>query len=89
MLIMLTFLLYGVIVLGEERIMVRSFDSLRNSPRDFIKEVAVWLGLDPAFYDNYEFPSDNETYAVKNVRLQKFNVASAMFITSGISITVC
>lgn len=69
--------------LGEERIMVRSFDSLRNSPRDFIKEVAVWLGLDPAFYDNYEFPSDNETYGVKNVRLQKFNVAVRCLLPQG------
>jgi len=60
--------------LGSERIMVQSFDSFKTDPKAFTKCVASWLGLDPTFYDTYDFPSDNETYAVRNRFLQRINV---------------
>lgn len=69
--------------LGDERIMVRSFDSLRRSPKDFTKEIAAWLDLDPSFYDSYRFPSDNQTYAVKNIQLQRLNVAVRSLLPQG------
>jgi hypothetical protein len=60
--------------LGADRIMVQSFDSFKADPKAFTKQVAEWLGLDPTFYDTYDFPSDNETYAVRNKFLQRMNV---------------
>lgn len=61
--------------LGEGRIMVASFDELCADERAFTKRVAAWLGLDPAFYDSYAFPRENETYAPKNRALHRLNVA--------------
>jgi hypothetical protein len=61
--------------LGAERMRVRLFDDLVADPRGFTREIAAWLGLDPAFYDGYGFPRDNDTYAVKSPTLQRLNLA--------------
>ncbi|SLN64377.1 sulfotransferase domain-containing protein [Roseisalinus antarcticus] len=61
--------------LGTERMMVRSFDALRADPRGLMREVASWAGLDPAFYDDYDFPSENETYVPRSRALHRLNVA--------------
>lgn len=69
--------------LGEGRIMVASFDELCADERAFTKRVAAWLGLDPAFYDSYDFPRENETYAPKNRALHRLNVAVRGLIPRG------
>lgn len=61
--------------LGQDRMMVRGFDDLVSDPQRFVQEVAIWLGLDPAFYSTYDFPRENATYAPRNRRLQKLNLA--------------
>ncbi|TMM46744.1 sulfotransferase [Qipengyuania marisflavi] len=61
--------------LGEERMMVRGFDELLADEIGFTKSVAAWVGLDPAFYDSYTFPRENETYVPRNRALQRLNVA--------------
>ncbi|WDQ17482.1 sulfotransferase domain-containing protein [Rhodopirellula sp. P2] len=70
----ITFLDRWLSKLGPDRMMVRTFDELKMHPTHFVKQIAIWLGLDPAFYDTYHFPRDNETYQVKNRLLQKLNV---------------
>lgn len=69
--------------LGPERIMVRSFDTLKNDSKRLTQEVASWIGLDPAFYETYAFPRDNETYAVRNNALQRVNVALRELLPRG------
>lgn len=61
--------------LGEDRIMVASFDELVADQAGFTRRVAGWLGLDPSFYDDYAFPRENETYAPRNRALHRLNVA--------------
>lgn len=61
--------------LGDDRMMVASFDELLADEKEFTKKVAAWVGLDPAFYDTYDFPRENETYVPKNRTLQRLNVA--------------
>jgi hypothetical protein len=70
--------------LGADRIMVQSFDSFKADPKAFTKQLAAWLGLDPDFYDTYDFPSDNETYAVRNKLLQRINVVVRGLLPRGI-----
>lgn len=59
---------------GSERMTVRLFDDLKADPVGFTKDISKELGLDPTFFDTYEFPRDNETYAVKSPILQKLNL---------------
>ncbi|MGD9168500.1 MAG: sulfotransferase domain-containing protein [Candidatus Thiodiazotropha sp.] len=61
--------------LGEDRILVLTFDELKRDEKKFTKQIARWLGLDPDFYDSYDFPRDNETYTAKSVGLQRLNIA--------------
>jgi hypothetical protein len=61
--------------LGSDRIMVLTFDELIRDEKEFTKNIARWLGLDPDFYESYSFPRDNETYATKNSGLKKLNIA--------------
>ena len=61
--------------LGPDRLMVRSFDELRAAPRAFTASVARWAGLDPAFYENFDFPRENETLAPRVQWLQRLNIA--------------
>ena len=60
--------------LGPDRMMVTTFDELRSDPVGLTKRVAAWVGLDPIFYETYDFPRENETYTPKNRALQSLNV---------------
>lgn len=60
--------------LGPDRIRVETFDRLAADPRGFMKELADWLDLDPGFYDAYDFPRENESYAPRSRLLQAVNV---------------
>jgi hypothetical protein len=61
--------------LGPDRIKVCTFDALRRDPRAFMADLAVWAGIDPAFYDDYEFESENESYVPVSRSLQRLNIA--------------
>jgi hypothetical protein len=61
--------------LGPDRVKVTTFDLLVADPRDFMMDLAVWIDLDPAFYDDFGFASENESYEPRNRGLQKLNVA--------------
>jgi hypothetical protein len=61
--------------LGADRMLLTTFDELKKDEKGLIQRVASWLGLDPLFYETYAFPRDNETYAAKNINLQRVNIA--------------
>ncbi|MEW8317129.1 MAG: sulfotransferase domain-containing protein [Candidatus Thiodiazotropha sp.] len=69
--------------LGEERMMVLTFDELKRDEQEFTKNVACWLGLDSGFYDSYGFPRDNETYTAKSNNLQRLNIAMRSRLPKG------
>ena len=70
--------------LGPERIKVLSFDRLKDESKLLTQEVASWIGLEPSFYETYDFPRDNETYAVRNKALQRLNVAVRGVLPRGV-----
>lgn len=60
--------------LGDERMMVATFDELLADGPGLTKRIAAWAGLDPQFYNTYVFPRENETYTPKNRALQSLNI---------------
>lgn len=60
--------------LGSERMLVETFETLLSDRLGLTKKIASWVGLDPNFYDTYDFPHENETYTPKNRMLQSVNV---------------
>jgi len=48
--------------LGDDRMMVLSYDDLMADQKALTQKVAEWVGLDPSFYTQYGFPRENETY---------------------------
>lgn len=69
--------------LGDERMQVHTFDRLLADREGLVRDIAGWLGLDPAFYDDYPFPSGNETYTPRNRTLQKINVQVRKVLPKG------
>ncbi|ETX16720.1 hypothetical protein OCH239_01275 [Roseivivax halodurans JCM 10272] len=61
--------------LGDERMMVVTFDELARDPRLLMRRIAELAGLDPSFYDSYDFRTENESYAPRSQKLQSVNVA--------------
>ena len=59
---------------GRERMLVLLFDDLVSDSRATMQWVARQLGIDPAFYDDYEFPAENVTYEARFGALQDFNI---------------
>ncbi len=56
--------------LGKERVRILLFEAMRADPRAAIQDLCRWLGIDPSFYDNYDFTPRNRTVAVRSGRLQ-------------------
>lgn len=61
--------------LGPDRMKVCTFDSLKQDARAFMLDLALWTGLDPAFYETYDFRTENESYVPRNRSLQRINIA--------------
>lgn len=68
---------------GPERMQVWLFDDLLADEVAFTKRAAAFVGLDPSFYDTYEFPRDNETYEVRSGALQSVNVGVRRLLPKG------
>jgi hypothetical protein len=60
---------------GEARMMVRTFDQLRDNPRAICKEIAGWLDVSEEFFDDFVFTKENESYRPRNRALQTLNIA--------------
>ena len=59
--------------IGPERMIVLLFEDLIRDPKSILKTIAGRLGIDPSFYDQYDFPAQNETYRIRNTFLQSLN----------------
>ena len=69
--------------LGPNRMKVCTFDTLKEDARAFMINLANWVGLDPTFYENYEFQIENESYIPRNRSLQQINVALRGILPQG------
>lgn len=68
---------------GSSRMAIWLFDDLRRDTKKFTQEVARFCGLDPEYYETYNFPRENETYQPRSAGLQKFNVAIRGLLPKG------
>lgn len=69
--------------LGKERMLVCTFDELKTDPRGLVQRLARWVGLDPGFYDDFDFASRNETYRPRLRSLQRVNIALRAHLPKG------
>jgi hypothetical protein len=56
---------------GRGRVHVLLFEDLKANPRAFMKDFAARVGVDPSFYDAYDFPLKNETFGVRYPSLHR------------------
>lgn len=50
---------------GAQRLRIVLFEDLRRDARALVPDLARWCGVDPAFYDSYDWPHRNESYEVR------------------------
>jgi len=57
---------------GDDRFHVLVFERLRADPRGEVTRLAARLGLDPGFYDDYDFAPFNETFEPRSRLLHRW-----------------
>lgn len=57
-----------------DRIFVMTMDALAIDRDTAMAQISEWLGIDVAFYRDYSFTRENETYRVQNHMLQAVNL---------------
>lgn len=55
----------------RDQIKLMTLDSLQRDPAAFMRDVCVWAGLDPSFYDDFAFVRANVTFSPRRAWLQK------------------
>jgi hypothetical protein len=68
---------------GKDRIHVFLFEDAFANKRGFMRGIAVKFGIDPDFYDTYDFPAENQTYAVRSNALQRLNIGLRSWLPQG------
>ena len=68
---------------GAERLHVFLFEDMVADPRAFMVQLSKTLGVDPGFYETYNFPVENETYVARNGLLQALNIRLRALIPQG------
>ena len=68
---------------GADRVHVLVFEDAFRDPRSTMKRLATLLGLTADFYDTYDFPRENESYAPRSRSLQKVNLAVRSMVPKG------
>jgi hypothetical protein len=60
---------------GEDRIRILLFEEMSSDPRSELEGICDWLGIDPSFYESYDFAARNRTVPVRSPRLQRLALA--------------
>jgi hypothetical protein len=55
--------------LGRDHLIIWQFEKVMRDPRSAMKSLAAQLGIDPGFYDDFDFAARNETVAIRSKRL--------------------
>lgn len=69
---------------GREKIHVFLFEHMIKNPCAFMYELATCIGIEPSFYENYDFKSHNKTVGIKNQILHRRARKVAELIPQGI-----
>lgn len=51
---------------GDARIRVTCFETLRDDPHTYMRSLASWLGIEPDFYDEFDFTVVNRNVAIRS-----------------------
>jgi len=70
--------------LGDDRMRIVLFESLRAEARLVLGELCHWLGIDAAFYAGHNFAARNPTLSVRSGRVQRAAMALARNIPAGL-----
>jgi hypothetical protein len=68
---------------GDERMKILLFEDLRADPKAVLQNLCGWLGIDPAFYDDYAFAGRNPTISVRSPAIQRLARGIAAKLGSG------
>jgi hypothetical protein len=68
---------------GRERIHVFLFEHMLKDPRTFMYDFAICIGIEPSFYDSYDFRSHNKTVGIRNHFLHRQARRVAKLIPQG------
>lgn len=60
--------------LGRENLIIWQFELVMRDPRSAMKSLAAQLGIDPGFYDHFDFAVRNETVAIRSKGLHQFGL---------------
>ena len=55
--------------IGQDRILVLKFEDMQSDPRATMYEIASFVGLDPAFYDDFPFSVVNSSHRPRLARI--------------------
>lgn len=69
--------------LGDERIRVMVFETMRADPNAAVQGLCTWLGINPSFYDGYDFAPQNRTFSLRSHRVQRVARTLAAGVRSG------
>ena len=56
---------------GADRIHIFLFEDMKRDPRGFMQTLAARIGIEPRFYDAYDFAVKNETVSIRNSSLHR------------------
>lgn len=69
--------------LDKERLRVVVLETLRANPKAAVQELCDWLGIDPAYYDDYDFAPRNRTSPVRSRGIQRIAQSLAATVSPG------
>lgn len=68
--------------IGLDNVLVLVFEDLKKNPKVVMQSICNWLGIDGAFYENFEFKKQNESFEVKSRKLNQVKELIAPMIGS-------
>ena len=60
--------------LGRDHLIIWQFEKVMRDPRSAMKSLAAQLGIDPGFYEDFDFAVRNETVAIRSKGLHKLGL---------------
>lgn len=68
---------------GHERVHIFLFETMIADKAQFMAALARRIGIDPSFYETYDFPLENSSYAVRSRLLQALNLKLRRLLPKG------
>ncbi|MGJ3230764.1 MAG: sulfotransferase family protein [Oceanicaulis sp.] len=69
---------------GRERMTILVMEEFMRDPVTGLHGLCTTLGVDPSFFDDFDFRSSNETYQVRRAWLQRFNIGVRSRLPKGL-----